>query len=161
MGLYLYSRPINQFFKRSIILRSKRFDHWIFDSSLWNQFRTISEFFWKKKEFRSWWIFAISVRIRGNSFSYFMEYKDSYTNAINKGKGNPIWFVRTTSIESLHLSLFRFLNSCFPKNRIWLRIAHFLFQGFSEFGSYHLVGFHTKAQSNQVRSVYQFRHIPL
>ena len=49
MGLYLYSRPINQFFKRSIILRSKRFDHWILDSSLWNQFRTISEFFWKKK----------------------------------------------------------------------------------------------------------------
>ena len=47
------------------------------------------------------------------------------------------------------------------KLRIWLRIAHFKFQGFSEFGSYHLAGFLTKAQSNQVRSVYQFRHIPL
>ena len=28
--------------------------------------------------------------------------------------------------------------------------SHFLFQGFSEFESYHLVGFHTKAQPNQV-----------
>jgi hypothetical protein len=40
-------------------------------------------------------------------------------------------------------------------------IAHFSFPGFSEFGGYQLAGFHTKAQYNQVRSVYRFLHIPI
>lgn len=58
-------------------------------------------------------------------------------------------FVRTSSIESLHLSFFlsESLFVC-QKKRIWLRITHFFFRGFSEFESYHLVGFHTKAQAN-------------
>lgn len=33
MGLYLYSRPISQFFKRSIRLWNDWFDQWIFDFS--------------------------------------------------------------------------------------------------------------------------------
>lgn len=50
-------------------------------------------------------------------------------------------------LEQLPLSLCTYPFFVFGK-RIWLRIAHFEFQGFSEFESYHLVGFHTKAQSN-------------
>ena len=73
------------------------------------------------------------------------------------------------SLEQLPLSLCTYpfplgsslRTACFFKKGIWLRIAHFSFQGFSEFGSYHLAGFHTKAQYNQVRSVYRFRHIPI
>ena len=58
-------------------------------------------------------------------------------------------FVRTASIESLHLSFFSLPEfSLFSESGIWLRIAHCEFQGFSEFESFHLVSFHTKAQSN-------------
>ena len=47
-GLSLYSRPINQFFKRSIKLWNEWFDHWIFDSSFnfdWNGFTITLNFF--------------------------------------------------------------------------------------------------------------------
>lgn len=75
MGLYLYSRPINPFFKRSIRLRwSKRFDQWIFhffllgiDSQQFFHF-SYKHIKKKKKIFGSsliiWFGDSISVRIR-------------------------------------------------------------------------------------------------
>lgn len=172
MGLYLYSRPIKEFFKRSIRLWSQLLDHWRFDSSfnleLIHNNSSILHIHIKNKiqtqviinrlisYFSTYtYVYILHPLFSGVSIEGFL-----YTNAT---QSTP--FVRTASIESLHLSFpfffSRFLNPClFSENRIWLRIAHFYFQGFSEFESFHLVGFHTKAQSNQVRSVYQFRHIP-
>lgn len=54
-------------------------------------------------------------------------------------------FVRTASIESLHLSFFILP---FGKEELAQDCPFFLFQGFSEFESSHLVGFRTKAQTN-------------
>lgn len=63
-------------------------------------------------------------------------------------------FVRTTSIESLHLSSLslslNFWNLClFEKKEDWLRIA----QCFSQFGSHHFVGFRSIPRLNPTKSV--------
>ena len=131
-------------------------------SSTWNWFDSHLSFvieIFTNRDWESslinWNNISVHIRIYIHAYPWSFPFwnfdgRISFTNA--KGDVvNSIWFVRTASIESLHLSFFysRFLNfSLFLENRIWLRIAHCEFQGFSEFESSHLVSFHTKTQSN-------------
>ena len=130
MGLYLYSRPINQLFKRSIRLWSEWFYQWIFDS-----------FFNLQSIHNNSFIFHIKDSSRPESFdivfqyvyvciyvypSSFLEFrwKDSFTNATQ-----PTPFVRTASIESLHLSFFSELLFVFGKQDL-AQDCPFLIPGF-------------------------------
>ena len=124
MGLYLHSHPIDRFFKRSIRLWSKYFNlinlinEYSILSSTWNRFTTILPFFHIHKiQIRvvinySFFLFIlyfyiivivfkfkyVCIQVYSSSFLEF-RWKNSYNNA---RQSTP--FVRTASIESLHLS---------------------------------------------------------
>ena len=164
MGLYLYSRPIHQFFKRSIRLWwSEWFDQWIFHflfnlELIW--FRSFILFVIERftnRDLESLWINwkSISLHIRIYiRFSLILSFrKFGWKNSFSNAKGNVVNSICSNSFHWVSAPILffysRFLNfSLFSENGIWLRIAHCEFQGFSEFESYHLVSFHTKAQSN-------------
>ncbi len=108
-GLYLYSRPINQFFKRSIRLWSEWFDQWIFDSffNVESSHTTSFYFVYKKYGFGSSliiWYSIIYVCIYPypslHSFSFWsFDVKIPLPTHLTP-------FVRIASVESLHLSFF-------------------------------------------------------
>lgn len=133
MGLYLHSHPMDRFFKRYTKLWSKCFNKRIFDSffNLESIQKNSSIFFiFIKENFGSSSIFLYFLLY--HSIVFLFKYLCRFLlhpfwrldrriliTYYNARRSIP--FVRTSSIESLHLSLFSFLF----ESRSWLRIAHF------------------------------------
>lgn len=153
MGLYLHSHPMDRFFKRSIRRGSKCFyllKEYSILSSSWNRFITILPFFIVIKEkVGSLWIFFIFFSIlywRMYAYTFILHPFLSFDGRVLvTTQDSQLHFVRTASIESLHLSC---IYSFFWKAGVGSGLPVFWFQGFSEFESSHLVGFPTKAQPN-------------
>ena len=136
IGLYLCSRLIDQFFKGSIRLWwSEWLGQWIFRLffnfiklgfdlrlSFLNIFITNRDC---KSSLINWNSISVYISI-GLSLIHSWNFDGRIPFLIQKEKSSTS-FVRTASIESLHLSLFysRFLNVYFlSENGIWLRITH-------------------------------------
>lgn len=108
-GLYLYSRPINQFFKRSIRLWSEWFDQWIFDSFFnvesIHTTPTLPFFFIKKNRLGSSLIISFDRVLNTYVYTFILHPFWSFDGKIPRPRQSTP-FVRTASIESLHLSFF-------------------------------------------------------